>query len=1404
MNNTRRLCFKPKPVRPLQRLLCGLLSLWLAFSPTAPLTTIAFADDNGAGEPPPAPALSADRAEYAPNSTAVLTGSGFLPGEEVWVQVDHGDGTPTPDTGQLPQRVRADANGQIQATWRVCSAACAPQNFRAFAHGLTSSKLAETGFSNRGSLAPGETLPQLTTDQEDYPPNAVVTLSGTGWNPNEAVSIVISRSDDGPSTGISAVANAEGQFTDASFRTGDDDGGVIFRVVARGAALNRAAYATFVDSHFVNGLSPASMAAGASGTLTIGGGNFTYGPVRVYFLGANGTFQASITAQSSSSIVVTVPPAVLNTVGQYDVRVDQDGSFCQPYTYYCGSYRCGSYSCGWFSTCYYYCPYYCTGYSCYTVTHSATSPIRFSVTAPNTAPVAFGQNLTTSEDTPLNVTLQGADADANALIYAVVTPPAHGSLSGTAPNLVYTPATAYTGPDSFTFKVNDGFVDSAPATVSINVTPRDTDGDGIPDVNDNCPFMANADQNDADADGIGDVCDYCPLDAANDADGDGVCGNLDNCPAFPNPDQRDTDGDGVGDPCDADDDNDGVPDAADNCPLVFNPDQRDTDGDGIGDVCDPNTAPDANPQSVTLDEDTSIAITLTASDLDGDALTYTVLTLPANGTLTGTAPNLTYVPNVNYHGPDSFTFEVGDGRATSAPATVSINVAPVNDAPQLADPGNKLVNELDTLTFTLSATDVDLPGDPLTYSIAAGAQPGMSLDASTGAFAWTPTELQGPDNYTVTFRVSDGTASAERTITIAVAEVNAAPTLSDAPAEATIPELAPFTFDASASDADAPVQTLTFALVNAPEGATIDSATGVFTWTPTEAQGPGDYTFTVRVSDGVVMTDAPVTLHVMEVNTAPVADAQSLLLAEDSALNITLTGSDADVPANTLTFEIISGPAYGALSGSAPNLTYTPAPNYNGNDAFTFAVRDSASAASAPATVAITVTPVNDNPSAGDDLATVDEDSGANFLNVLANDSILPDAGETLTIVAVSSAAHGAVAIGNGGTAVSYTPDADYFGADAFTYVISDGNGGTATATVNVTVNNVNDVPELVLAQPSSASIDENDTVTVTGRVTDADPQDAHTVLIDWRDGSTTSLSLAAGAMEFSATHRYLDDAPSATASDNYEIRVVTTDSAGDDAAASTTVTVNNVAPVLASASGPAAPLAVNSTATVTVNFADVGALDTHTVRIGWDDGTADTVLSSGGFSRSAAHTFTAPGVYSIEVTVTDDDTGAAHTTYEYIVVYDPNGGFVTGGGWIQSPAGAYAADVSLSGRANFGFVSKYQKGATVPTGETEFQLHFATFNFKSTAYQWLVVSGAKAQYKGSGTINGSGDYGFLLTATDGQVTGGGGVDKFRIKIWNSADGTVVYDNVPGAAEDVDAANPQAISGGSIVIHQKR
>ena len=130
------------------------------------------------------------------------------------------------------------------------------------------------------------------------------------------------------------------------------------------------------------------------------------------------------------------------------------------------------------------------------------------------------------------------------------------------------------------------------------------------------------------------------------------------------------------------------------------------------------------------------------------------------------------------------------------------------------------------------------------------------------------------------------------------------------------------------------------------------------------------------------------------------------------------------------------------------------------------------------------------------------------------------------------------------------------------------------------------------------------------------------------------------------------------------------------------------------------------------------------------------------------------------------------------MVVYDPSAGFVTGSGWIAY--GATACPVlcgGASGRGDFGFASKYQKGATVPTGDTRFEFHAGTSKFESTTYEWLVVAGERAQYKGRGTIGGGGDYGFLLTAVDAAT------DAFRIKIWDRTTSAIVFDNQIGADE---------------------
>ena len=254
-------------------------------------------------------------------------------------------------------------------------------------------------------------------------------------------------------------------------------------------------------------------------------------------------------------------------------------------------------------------------------------------------------------------------------------------------------------------------------------------------------------------------------------------------------------------------------------------------------------------------------------------------------------------------------------------------------------------------------------------------------------------------------------------------------------------------------------------------------------------------------------------------------------------------------------------------------------------------------------------------------------------------------------------------------------------------------------------------------------------------------------------------------------------------------------------------VSASNTAPnaaITAPATGSVNP--VGTPFTFTASFNDTAGT-TATSAWSFDGvvsaaGTVDNTLGT----ISLAKSFAAAGVYSVVLTVNDKVGGitvvdSIGSLTEMVVVYDPSGGFVTGGGWIISPVvPALPQYMSVSGKANFGFVSKYQKGANTPSGDTEFQFKEGNMNFKSTSYEWLVVAGARAQYKGVGTINGSGNYGFLLTAIDSSVNGGGNADTFRIKIWEKASGNIVYDNQYLADDDSDAGTQ--LGGGSIVIHK--
>jgi hypothetical protein len=244
---------------------------------------------------------------------------------------------------------------------------------------------------------------------------------------------------------------------------------------------------------------------------------------------------------------------------------------------------------------------------------------------------------------------------------------------------------------------------------------------------------------------------------------------------------------------------------------------------------------------------------------------------------------------------------------------------------------------------------------------------------------------------------------------------------------------------------------------------------------------------------------------------------------------------------------------------------------------------------------------------------------------------------------------------------------------------------------------------------------------------------------------------------------------------------------------------VENVPPTVGAVGGPADPVPVGTPLGVSASFTDPGVADTHTAMIDWGDATessAVVVERAGSGSISGSHTYAAAGVYRVSVSVVDKDGGMGRSALDMVVAFDPAAGSARGAGWFESPADALAPDGSVSGRASFGFLARYGNDATGVVAHPGVRMRVPGFEFDSTAYDWLVITGAKAQLRGSGRVNGSGGYSFQIAAIDGQELGSSEPDRLRIQIWDSASGLLVYDNQRGAPE---GAEPTSVPGGGSI-----
>jgi len=366
-----------------------------------------------------------------------------------------------------------------------------------------------------------------------------------------------------------------------------------------------------------------------------------------------------------------------------------------------------------------------------------------------------------------------------------------------------------------------------------------------------------------------------------------------------------------------------------------------------------NQAPVLNPignKSGTV----GVAVTFTATATDADIPSNTLafsLTL-GSPAATGAAINsstgaFSWTPSASGSYPVTITVTDNGTPPLSASEGISINVsAAADNPPVLTSPGNKTVDELVNLAFTLTATDPDA-GASLAFSQQLGSPAATGATTSAaGAFSWTPTEAQGPGVYPITFIVSDGTLQDQKAITITVNEVNQTPVITN-PGDKTVNEQTALTFTVTATDGDLPAQTLTFTQTLGSPAATgaTTSASGAFSWTPSEAQGPGVYPVTFNVSDGTASASTGIMITVNEVNVAPVLAAIGNKSGSVGvALTFTATATDADIPSNTLAFSLTLGsPAATGATIDPSSGAFSWTPSASGSFPVTITVTDNGS-----------------------------------------------------------------------------------------------------------------------------------------------------------------------------------------------------------------------------------------------------------------------------------------------------------------------------------------------------------------------------------------------------------------------------------------------------------------------------
>jgi uncharacterized membrane protein len=648
-------------------------------------------------------------------------------------------------------------------------------------------------------------------------------------------------------------------------------------------------------------------------------------------------------------------------------------------------------------------------------------------------PVAADDQVTTLEDMTFALDVLANDSDpddyshqGDALTVIAVTQPGHGQLVINADqSLSYTPFENYNGSDSFTYTICDADGKTATAAVQITVAPLNDAPLLLADTAttlEDTPFTFAVLANDSDIDG-----DVLTITAVTQPANGFITiqpngslifaptANFNGLASF-----RYTASDGM---------------VSDNAPVTIT-------------IKAVNDSPIAVDDSVILDEDSTVNLNVLAndSDVDGDALQATLLMQPAHGAaainLNGT---LAYTPTANYYGSDHFLYATDDGHGGVVTATVGITITPVADAPFALDDFVTMPEDAN-LTISALANDADPDGDSLSLVTFTSPAHGWAIRNQNGTLTyWPALNFYGSDSFT--YQISDGSAyTVTATVFITVMPVNDAPIARNDQVELAEDSVA--TINALANDSDIENDGLALTGLTEPaHGQASMGLLGTIIYTPTlNYAGPDSFYYTL--GDGQVSSSARVSLTVTPVNDAPVAADDTAITFEDTPRTFNVFANDSDIDDAILIITGLTQPANGLVATNLDGtLTYTPTANFFGLDAFAYTIEDVVGAAST-AQVMITITAVNDAPVALDDYATTLQGSTLS-LNPLANDNDVD--GDLLTITDVTAPQHG-IAYVNDDQTITYIPLTSFYGSEIFSYTLSDGFGGTHSASIRVTV----------------------------------------------------------------------------------------------------------------------------------------------------------------------------------------------------------------------------------------------------------------------------------------------------------------------------------------------------------------